>query len=163
MGMRAHGHAGDQPKFMVRGTPVADWKFTDALRSSAGIYSNAHDLLSFAAAHIQCSQTRLNQVLSDNLRPRMDMSKNTTAPAIQWVVDLFDGQKITHQVGMVSGYTAYVGVDAERKIAVVVLQNTFNWTDKIGHKLLRRLAAHYDAKQPSLRFSQCNATLQALH
>jgi CubicO group peptidase (beta-lactamase class C family) len=50
---RALGHAGDQPKFMLRGQPVPDWQLTDILHGAAGLYSTAADLLSYAAAHLE--------------------------------------------------------------------------------------------------------------
>lgn len=140
---RAYGHVGDQPKFMARGTRLADWEFNDFLRPTAGISSSAHDLLSFAQSHIACAPSPLQRILANNLQPRLQ--RQADAPGIQWVVDTFEGQSITHQVGMVAGYTGYIGMDAERNIAVVVLQNSFNWTDKIGHRLLHRLATYVDA------------------
>lgn len=54
---RAHGHAGDQPKFVRRGEPVPDWEFTDILHGTAALYSNANDLLNYAAAHLNGSSS----------------------------------------------------------------------------------------------------------
>lgn len=49
---RAYGHVGDQPKFKRRGERMEDWHFTDLMKGSAGIYSNARDLLTLASAHL---------------------------------------------------------------------------------------------------------------
>lgn len=136
---RAHGYAGDQPKFLSRGAPVPDWKFTELMKGSAGLYSSARDLLTFAAAHMDGKQTRLGAALADNLRPRFWRHKD--APAVAWTVDEVGDQRITYQVGLVAGYTSYVGLDLEHRTAVVVLQNSFNWKDKVGHRLLTRLGA----------------------
>lgn len=62
------------------------------------------------------------------------------APGIAWVTDDFDGIAITNQVGMAVGHTSYVGLHRGSRMAVVVLQTSFNWNFKIGHKLLLRLA-----------------------
>jgi hypothetical protein len=48
--------------------------------------------------------------------------------------------KIIYMHGMVSGYDAYIGMDADTQSAVVVLCNSFNWDDRIGHNLLLRLS-----------------------
>ena len=49
--------------------------------------------------------------------------------------DTLGGQKITYQVG-------YIGFDKANQNAVVVLQNSFNWSNYIGHAILQ----HQDAK-----------------
>jgi hypothetical protein len=33
-----------------------------------------------------------------------------------------------------------MGLDVEHRSAVVVLQNSFNWSDAVGHRLLTRIA-----------------------
>ena len=107
---RAHGHAGDQPKFIPRGNPTPDWQFTDLIRASAGLHSNARDLLIVAAAHLQQPRTRLNAVLADNTRVRVHRAGKTDA-AIAWIADTIDGRTITYQIGLVAGFTSYIGLD----------------------------------------------------
>jgi CubicO group peptidase (beta-lactamase class C family) len=135
---RALGHVGDQPKFIARGTRVPDWEFPDLMRGSAGVYSSARDLLTLAAAHLRGKETKFGGALADNLRVRMPRPMD--APAVAWFVDTINGQQLTYQVGMVGGFAGYLGMDVERRTAVVVLQNSFNWTDRIGHRLLIRMA-----------------------
>lgn len=133
---RAQGHAGDQPYFMPRGRPVADWHFPQAMQASAALYASASDLLDFAVAHLRTGN-HLNALLADNLRVRH--ARPQDAPGIAWVTDDFDGIAVTNQVGMAVGHTSYVGVHRDSGFAVVVLQTSFNWNFKIGHKLLLRL------------------------
>lgn len=135
---RAQGHAGDQPYFMPRGRPVRDWQFPAAMQGSAALYSTASDLLGFAVAHLDAGSDALHARLADNLRVRHPQPQD--APGIAWVTDDVDGTAITNQVGMAVGHTAYVGVQREQRLAVVVLQTSFNWNFKIGHRLLLRLA-----------------------
>ena len=47
---------------------------------------------------------------------------------------------VTYVHGMVSGYSAYMGMDTDHGIAVIVLSNSFNWDDKVGHNLVIRLS-----------------------
>ncbi|HEV7815748.1 MAG TPA: serine hydrolase domain-containing protein [Janthinobacterium sp.] len=136
---RARGHAGDQPKFIRRGEPVPDWQFTDVLAGSAALYSSANDLLTYAAAHLHGSGDAMrDRALQDTLAVRVNRPKE--AAALAWIVDDIGGRKITYQIGLVAGYTSYIGMDVANKTAVVVLQNSFNWTNGIGHRLLLRMA-----------------------
>ncbi|HLN23519.1 MAG TPA: serine hydrolase domain-containing protein [Patescibacteria group bacterium] len=135
---RARGYAGDQPKFIKRGHPTPDWQFTHLMRGSAGLHSTARDLLTFASAHMKGQDTRFNGVLASNLRVRVPQAKE--AAAVAWVVDDIGGEIITYQIGIVAGYTSYVGIDLAHHTAVVVLQNSFNWDNSVGHKILLRLA-----------------------
>lgn len=135
----AYGHAGDQPKLISRGRPVPDWRFTDVLTGSAALYSDVNDLLSYAAAHLHSNgDPVLDAALRDTLTVRMQ--RPIEAPAIAWIVDEVDGHKISYQIGLVAGYTSYVGLDIDNKTAVVVLQNSFNWSNSVGHRLLLRMA-----------------------
>jgi hypothetical protein len=61
------------------------------------------------------------------------------AAAVAWVVDDVEGQPIVYQIGIVAGYTSYIGIDVTHDTAVVILQNSFNWDSSEGHKLLLRL------------------------
>lgn len=136
---RARGHAGDQPKMIRRGAPVPDWRFTDVMSGSAALYSNVHDLLGYAHAHLYPGQDAVRDAgLRETLK--VQYARPQEAAATAWIVDEIDGRKITYQIGLVAGYTAYIGMDVESKTTVVVLQNNFNWTNRIGHRLLLRMA-----------------------
>ncbi len=130
---RAYGYAGDEPMFIPRGDPTPDWDFTGFMRGSAALHSTAHDLLVFADAHIG-DKKPLNKILSDNLKIRFPRPKE--AMGIAWAVDDVAGQPIAYQIGVVAGYTSYLGIDSTHHTAVVVLQNSFNWDNTVGHKLL---------------------------
>lgn len=145
---RARGHAGDQPKFIRRGQLVPDWQFSDILHGTAALYSNADDLLSYAAAHLHSSaNTKMDAALLDTLQVRVNRRKE--AAAIAWIVDDIGGRKITYQVGLVAGYSSYLGLDTQHKTAVVVLQNSFNWSNGVGHRLLLRMAGARDEPRDS--------------
>jgi CubicO group peptidase (beta-lactamase class C family) len=147
---RAHGYAGDQPKFIARGESVPDWHFTHFMRGSAALSSTARDLLTFAAAHIQNQGRPLNATLADDMQVRFPRPKE--AAALAWVVDDVQGEPIAYQIGLVAGYTGYLGVDAAHKTAVVILQNSFNWDNSAGHRLLLDLRYRGpDSAQPPLR------------
>ncbi|WP_255556751.1 serine hydrolase domain-containing protein [Sodalis sp. dw_96] len=142
---RAIGHAGDQPKFIRRGQPVPDWYFSSSMLGAAGLYTNADDLLTYAQAHMRpTGYPALDAALQDSLNVRFDRTRE--AAAIAWVVDDVGKQRITYQVGFIGGYSSYIGLDTRHKTAVVVLQNSFNWTNNIGHRLLQRMGEAADEK-----------------
>ncbi|WP_331122275.1 serine hydrolase domain-containing protein [Acerihabitans sp.] len=142
---RAIGHAGDQPKFIRRGRTVPDWHFSSFMVGAAGLYTNADDLLVYARAHMRpTGYPALDAALRDSLTVRYDRPRE--AAALAWIVDDIGTQKITYQVGFIGGYSSYIGLDTRHNIAVVVLQNSFNWTNNIGHRLLLRMGEAEDEK-----------------
>lgn len=137
---RALGHAGDQPKFKTRGTLTPDWQFSNNMVGAANLYSDARDLIAYARAHFSpTGNPALDKAFTDvagDYYPRQ-----TEAANIAWVTDTIGGQKITYQVGYIGGYSSYIGFDKANQNAVVVLQNSFNWSNYIGHAILQNQAA----------------------
>lgn len=136
---RAIGHAGDQPKFIRRGKVVPDWYFTNNMVAAANLYSNVDDLLKYLRAHISDSKDNyLNAAIQ--VSEKVYFQRTIEAANIAWVTDHKDGQTITYQVGYIGGYSSYIGFDKKHKNAVVVLQNSFNWSNYLGHDLLLKMA-----------------------
>jgi hypothetical protein len=52
---------------------------------------------------------------------------------------------LTFKDGMVAGYCAYIGLDLDAHVAVVVLSNKFSWDEKVGNNLLLRMAEAFAA------------------
>ncbi|MDJ1652600.1 serine hydrolase [Raoultella sp. Ech2A] len=140
---RALGHAGDQPKFKTRGALTPDWQFSNNMVGAANLYSDARDLIAYARAHFSpTGNSALDKAFTDvghDYYPRQ-----TEAANIAWVTDTIGGQKITYQVGYIGGYSSYIGFDKANQNAVVVLQNSFNWSNYIGHAILQNQAAETD-------------------
>ncbi len=137
---RALGHAGDQPKFIARGTLTPDWHFKGNMVAAASLYSNARDLITYLQAHLAATDNpALNQAFEAVNHPWYQYG--TQAQNIAWVTDELDGQKITYQVGYIGGYSSFIGYDKRNGNAIVVLQNAFNWSNYLGIALLVDLAA----------------------
>jgi CubicO group peptidase (beta-lactamase class C family) len=130
---RAYGYVGDSPWFMARGEPTPDWEFSHFMRGAAGLHSTARDILTFAAAHLH-GHKKLNKTLASDLRQRV--SEPDSGVGIGWTIENVDGQPIEYEIGLVAGYTSYLGLDPAHKTAVVLMQNSFNWDSSTGHKLL---------------------------
>lgn len=135
--LRALGHAGDQPKFLARGSLTPDWQFSNNMIGAASLYSDARDLIEYARAHFSdTGNTVLNKAFRDVSADYFPREKE--AANIAWITDTYGDQQITYQVGYIGGYSSYIGFDKANKSAVVVLQNSFNWSNYIGHALLKR-------------------------
>ncbi len=136
---RALGHAGDQPKFIPRGELTPDWVFHHNMTGAASLYSSARDLATYARAHFTSTgEPSLDKAFEDVTQTFYYREKE--AANIGWVSDRYADRKIIWQVGYIGGYSSYIGFDRENQNAVVVLQNSFNWSNYIGHSILSRLA-----------------------
>ncbi|WP_446030184.1 serine hydrolase domain-containing protein [Lelliottia amnigena] len=135
---RALGHAGDQPKFISRGALTPDWVFQQNMMGAASLYSSARDLAEYARAHFTAtSHPAIDRALADVTQTYFYRQKE--AANIAWVSDETASQKITYQVGYIGGYSSYIGFDKKNQSAVIVLQNSFNWSNYIGQTILTLL------------------------
>jgi CubicO group peptidase (beta-lactamase class C family) len=136
----AMGYVGMSPFFLPRNTPMPYWEMDDTLKGAAGLYSTANDLLTFAQYRIGLDGIPIVNVpvsrgLFDFGKPQLH------AVSLGWDIDEFeDNERIIFQHGMIAGFTAYLGIEQEKRLAVVVLYNNFDWDDQIGHTLLLTLA-----------------------
>lgn len=135
----AQGHAGGHPCFLPRDTPMPPWDMGDFMRGCGGLYSTLDDLMTFAQANLAPEPHALTPLLRDLHRPRSHAAREDYS--LGWIVHTFDEGRIhiTYKYGIVSGYSAYIGMNVEKRLAVVVLCNSFHWDDKVGHNLLLRL------------------------
>ncbi len=135
------GHAGkNQPYFLPLHAPIEPWEMSELVRPTGGLYSTAEDLLRFL--HAVLGQTEFAHQTA--LAKMLEIQVETPAEAIAlgWRANRFDdGAIVLHYLhGMISGYSAYIGLNAEQKRAAVVLMTNFEWEDRVGHNLLLRLS-----------------------
>jgi CubicO group peptidase (beta-lactamase class C family) len=144
----AVGHVGNQACWKFRTSPMPPWDMGDLLRPATGMYSSVNDLLTFAKANMGMTHHPLESALASTHQAQIETARG--GEALGWIINRFhDGrQRITFKDGMVSGYRAYIGMDLDARVAVVVLNNQFNWDDKIAHNLLLRLSGAYGSSQP---------------
>ncbi len=112
----------------------------EIMRPVGCLYSTVNDLMVFAKANLGMLGHPLEAVLAST--QRVQLSRPTEEVALGWLVNYLgdDRLKVTYKQGVVAGYSGYIGMDAEARVAVVVLYNTFSWDEKIGHNLILRLA-----------------------
>jgi CubicO group peptidase (beta-lactamase class C family) len=147
----ATGYPGDQPKFKSRRTPMEPWDMGEILGASCGLHSTANDLLVFAHANLG----QKNHPLEPHLLSLQHFQVRTSDDehGIGWSIQHFheDQDALIYKQGMVSGYSAYIGLNAKHQIAVVVLYNNFFWREKVGHNLLLRILEARSAKHSAER------------
>lgn len=148
----ATGYVGDSPFFVRRNTPMDQWDMGDILTNSAGLYSTANDLLEFLRYRNSLGNSAL-EVTPIHVGFFSVSDKAEQKSSYGWKIEDFadDDDRIIFQYGLISGYSAYIGVMPERKIGVVVLTNNFNWDDYIGHTVLLTLADRQKARKPAVQ------------
>lgn len=107
--------------------------------AAASLYSNAEDLAAYARYHVSTTHNRLLDSVFAEVRDT-DIQRPDGVQGIASTTDFIGLEKITYQVGYIGGYSSFIGYDKERGNAVVVLQNTFNWSNYIGIALLMDMA-----------------------
>jgi CubicO group peptidase (beta-lactamase class C family) len=136
----AVGHVGGQPCFWRPSTPLPTWDLGEIMRGVGGLYSTVNDLLTFAKSNLGLLQHPLDPLLASMQRIQLETS--VEGVAYGWLIDHYDPGRleIIYKHGMVSGYSAYIGMNPSTRTAVVALSNSYRWDDKIGHNLILRLS-----------------------
>jgi CubicO group peptidase (beta-lactamase class C family) len=136
----AVGHVGNQACWKPGNSPLPPWDMGDLLRPVAGMYSSMNDMLIFARANLGMLHLPVESALAATHREQIQIPRG--GEALGWIINDFDdGRRVlTFKDGMVSGYCAYIGLDLDARVAVVVLSNKFSWDEKVGQNLLLRLA-----------------------
>ena len=136
----APGHAGRQPFLMRRGDALKPWDMGDIMRPAGCLYSTVNDLMIFAQANLGMTGHPLEPLLASTRR--VQLRRPSEDVALGWLINYLGGDRlqIAYKQGVVSGYSAYIGLNAQSRIGVVVLCNTFSWDEEVGHNLILRLS-----------------------
>ncbi len=136
----AVGHVGDQPRFLRRGQPLEPWDMGEIMRPCGCLYSTVNDLLLFARVNLGLLRHPLEPVLASTHRSQLRRPDEDVA--FGWLINYIgdDRVKLTYKEGVIAGYSGYIALQEESRIAVVVLANTFVFDEKVGHNLILRLA-----------------------
>lgn len=138
--LRALGHAGDQPKFLRRGATLPEWRFQRYMVGAASLWSTSADLLKYAVAHYDDhTPEEIKAAFADALTVRQAQQHGESV-ALGWLRNDVYGRPLYYQAGFIGGYSSYIALDPENRNAIVILQNSFNWTNTIGHRMMSRLA-----------------------
>jgi CubicO group peptidase (beta-lactamase class C family) len=113
----ATGHAGDL-------TPVTPWDF-QVLAPAGAIRSTAGDMLKFAAAHLELTETPLKAAVAWMRSVKRPTGAPDVEQAIGWLVLKKHGTEILFHDGGTAGFRSVLALDRAKKRGVVVLTNTF--------------------------------------
>lgn len=106
------------------------------LAGAGALRSTADDLLTFVAANMGLTSSRLDAAIQLSEEPRFTIDESTEI-GLGWHI-LVDGENpIYEHNGATGGYWSFVGFDREKQIGVVVLTNSFEDISAIGLNLLR--------------------------
>lgn len=136
----AHGHTADLE-------PTANWDL-DALAGAGAIRSSANDMLGFVEANL-ATDGPLRESLDFAMKIRHTPEGGGPSVGLGWHAGT-DGKGRWHN-GQTGGYHAFLALDREKKIGVVVLSNTAVMkVDQLGQSIAKLLAGE-KVEVPSLR------------
>jgi len=107
------------------------------LAGAGALRSTARDLLTYLAANMGLQESRLYSAMQVTHQFRHVLNTGNMQIGLGWhILVLDDGQKIIEHHGGTGGFASYVGMIKEKQTGAVVLTNTFDDFDYIGHELL---------------------------
>ena len=138
------GHVGNQACWKPANHPLAPWDMGDLMLPISGMATCVNDLLLFARANLGLLPTPLLPALAATQPIQIQTARG--GEALGWIVFRFDDRRrtITFKDGMLAGYCAFLGLDLDQRVAVVVLSNKFSWDEKVGMNLLLRISGAGD-------------------
>lgn len=124
------------PPYDSGGRARSNWDL-DALAGAGAIRSTVADLLKFAQANLQPEKTKLAKALQ---AAQITREKGSGKPEIGLGWHKTDAGKTLWHNGGTGGYRAFMALDPEKQIAVVVLANTTaSQVDEVGRNIMKLL------------------------
>jgi CubicO group peptidase (beta-lactamase class C family) len=114
------------------GKPVISYNDFDFFEAAAAIRSTVNDLLLFASANLGLTKTRLDSAirLSHTIQDTTGMTNLEVA--LGWHSLNRHGRQILWHNGQTGGFKSFLGIDKEKKKAIVILTNGGNTVDDIA-------------------------------
>jgi CubicO group peptidase (beta-lactamase class C family) len=99
------------------------WNATEAYAGAGALRSNAEEMLKFLAAGIGPHSSPLRRAMHETQKKQRDIN-NGMGMGLAWYVRPFRGRTTLVHTGSTGGYASFVGIDPEKRIAIVILTNT---------------------------------------
>ena len=128
--MQTHLALGHGPE----GAVAPNWDF-GSLTAAGALRSNAEDMLRYVDANLGDAPEGLFAAMQTSHRPLVEAGPNMKV-GLHWFVKTEHGHTIVWHNGGTGGYRTFVAFDPDRKIGVVVLENSSHGSDDIGFHLL---------------------------
>jgi CubicO group peptidase (beta-lactamase class C family) len=127
------------PRFVTvyneEGQPTAGWDF-DVLAACGALRSTINDMLLYAKANMQTADNQLSKAFQ--LTHRVTFTKDVKI-GMAWYIITVDGVDYYFHNGNSFGSSSFLAFNPEKNIAVVILSNSAENTDKVGLDILKKL------------------------
>jgi CubicO group peptidase (beta-lactamase class C family) len=128
-------------KHLVRGhdntgQPAANWDVR-TIEGAGALRSTMGDMLIFAAANLKAGSSPLHRAIARAREVRAPTGRPDLSIALGWHIRQVNGHSIVWHNGGTGGYRTWLGFDASRRIAAVVLTNSTHGADDLGYELLK--------------------------
>ena len=135
---RATGHSG-------RRRPVPDWDLA-AVAPAGGLWSSAHDVLTFLRAHLEPEGSQVPGALRLVQQPQFRANRWLQV-CLGWMLTPLRSstRSVLWHNGGTGGFSSFAGFQPQVGVAVVVLSNTARSVDRVGMALLTDLVNGADA------------------
>jgi CubicO group peptidase (beta-lactamase class C family) len=119
----------------LAGAPVPPWDVR-TIAGAGALRSTLTDMLIFARANLNPSAGKLQALMQDGHRARHATGRAGLSVGLAWHIRDENGQTIVWHNGGTGGYRTWMGFDAKRRTAAVVLTNSTQGADDLGVALL---------------------------
>ena len=119
----------------VAGAPVPSWDVR-TIAGAGALRSTLTDMLAFAHANLDPKAGKLQALMQEAHRSRHATGRPGLSVGLGWHIRDADGQTIVWHNGGTGGYRTWMGFDAKRGTAAVVLTNSAHGADDLGMALL---------------------------
>jgi D-alanyl-D-alanine-carboxypeptidase/D-alanyl-D-alanine-endopeptidase len=134
----------------ANGRSVPGWNIS-GLAGCGGVRSTANDLLKLASACLNLEKTPLGPAITLAETPRHETDSKDTQIGLAWhITKRFDSEIVWHN-GATGGYHSYIGLNKQKKLAVVVLANTTAGIEDVGQHILEPQYALHKVKNRKVR------------
>ena len=118
------------------GAVVPNWDVA-TLEGAGALRSTAHDMLRFARGNLRASEGRLQKLMPQAHAAQRPTGTPGLSVGLGWHIRRAGEHDIVWHNGGTGGYRTWMGFDAQRKIAAVVLTNSSQGADDLGYALLK--------------------------
>ena len=117
------------------GLPTESWDF-DALASCGALRSTLNDMLLYAKANLKPANNTLGKAI--NLTHQVTFSKDVNI-GLAWHIIVVNNINYYFHNGGTFGSSSFLAFNPDKNIAVIILSNSVESTDKLGTDILKKL------------------------
>ena len=142
LGMTSAGFTleGGRAEWMVRGhrngSVVPYWTGTEARLGAGGLFANIEDMLKYLQANVGPPGSVLEQAMRTAHEAREAWGEGGAKIGLAWKSDTVQERLIVEHRGNTGGFSSLVAFDPEKRVGIVMLTNTFGYSDNTPVELL---------------------------